>query len=81
MTNPHREHLLREARLALDRAEADLDRALSVGFVARRLGVHPRTVSRWIADGKCAASRTIGGHYRIPPAEFQRLQQIGRQIS
>lgn len=41
---------------------------LSAGQVADRLGVHPRTVHRYIREGRLTASR-IGNRYRIAPAE------------
>lgn len=37
--------------------------------------VNPASVSRWIHEGKLAASSTAGGHFRIQPEELVRLLQ------
>jgi excisionase family DNA binding protein len=42
---------------------------LTVAEVAKRLHVSKQAVRRWIADGKIAAMRTPGGHYRIRAAD------------
>ena len=38
---------------------------LTTGEVARRCSVKPDTVLKWIKKGRLAASRTMGGHYRV----------------
>lgn len=38
---------------------------ITAAEAARRLGVNKSTVTRWIAEGKVPAERTIGGHWRI----------------
>jgi excisionase family DNA binding protein len=40
---------------------------------AKILGVTPDTVLKWIKRGKIAASRTLGGHYRIPKEKIDEL--------
>jgi excisionase family DNA binding protein len=42
---------------------------LTTRDVARRLGVHPQTVRRWIASGRLPATR-IGKDYRISRADL-----------
>lgn len=49
------------------------ERMLSVGEAARRLGVTPVTVQRWVNGGDVTAVRTVGGHRRIPVTEVRRL--------
>jgi len=44
--------------------------AISVAAYARQLGVHARTVRRWIQEGRAlpgtlGCTRTLGGHVRI----------------
>jgi excisionase family DNA binding protein len=45
-------------------------RYLSLNQAARELGVHPRTLAAWIADGRFPAFRTPGGHYRIAETDL-----------
>ena len=33
--------------------------------LAERVGVHPSTIRRWVAEGKVPAIHTLGGHLRI----------------
>ncbi len=40
---------------------------------AKLLNVSPDTLKRWIKKGHIRAIRTIGGHYRIPLSEIERL--------
>jgi excisionase family DNA binding protein len=45
----------------------------SVSQVARRLGVHPSTVARWLADGVVGVrlpAKRIGGRYFITEADL-----------
>lgn len=49
---------------------------LRSGEVARRLGLHPLTVRRWVKEGKIAAVQ-IGREARIPITEVERL--LGEQ--
>ena len=49
------------------------EQMLSVGEAARRLGVTPVTVQRWVDAGNMSALRTMGGHRRIPATEVRRL--------
>lgn len=43
---------------------------LSAQQVADRLGVHPRTVHRYVREGRLAASK-VGNRYRISPTEVR----------
>lgn len=47
---------------------------LTTGEAAERLGVGVTTVKRWIQLGLLRASRTPGGHWRIPGTEVERLR-------
>src|SRR5215472_6133940 len=47
-------------------------RLLRSGEVAKRLGLHPLTVRRWVKEGKIAAVQ-IGREARIPVTEVERL--------
>jgi putative resolvase len=47
-----------------------------VGVAARRLGLHPMTVRRWLKSGKIASVQ-IGREARIPVTEIERL--LGEQ--
>jgi putative resolvase len=47
---------------------------LRVGVVAKRLGLHPMTVRRWLKIGKIKAVQ-IGREARIPLAEVERLMR------
>jgi putative resolvase len=54
-------------------------RLLRSGEVAKRLGLHPLTVRRWVKEGKIAAI-PIGREARIPITEVERLlgeQRVG----
>jgi excisionase family DNA binding protein len=57
------------------------EQMLSVGEAARRLGVKPVTVQRWVDAGNVSALRTIGGHRRIPATEVRRLLADNRSVS
>jgi excisionase family DNA binding protein len=39
------------------------------------LEVSPAAIKKWIQQGKLAAFRTPGGHFRIPADEFERFQK------
>src|SRR5260370_42242525 len=51
-------------------------RMLRSGEVAKRLGLHPLTVRRWVKEGKIAGVQ-IGREARIPITEVERL--LGEQ--
>lgn len=44
---------------------------ITAGEAARRLGVAPITIQRWVDDGLLQARRTAGGHRRIPLGEIR----------
>lgn len=46
---------------------------VSAGEAARRLGVAPATIQRWVDSGVLRAERTAGGHRRIYVTELRRL--------
>jgi excisionase family DNA binding protein len=46
----------------------DLPAMLTPAEIGRILRVDPKTVTRWARDGKLAAVRTPGGHWRFPLA-------------
>jgi excisionase family DNA binding protein len=43
------------------------------GEVARMLRVHPKTVTRWAADGRISSIRTPGGHRRFRADDVRAL--------
>lgn len=51
---------------------------VSAGEAARRLGVAPATVQRWVDSGVLNAERTPGGHRRIYVTELRRLIAANR---
>src|SRR5215470_10131452 len=51
-------------------------RLLRTGVAAKRLGLHPLTVRRWVKEGKIAAVQ-VGREARIPITEVERL--LGEQ--
>jgi excisionase family DNA binding protein len=48
---------------------------LRTGEVAGLLCVSPRTVERWVKQGKLPCLRTPGGHYRYPGEEIRALAE------
>jgi len=51
---------------------------VSAGEAARRLGVAPITIQRWVDGGVISAERTPGGHRRIYVTELRRLIAASR---
>lgn len=51
---------------------------ISAGEAARRLGVSPITIQRWVDRGLLNAERTPGGHRRIYVTELRRLIAANR---
>jgi excisionase family DNA binding protein len=49
-------------------------RFLPTGRIARECGVAVVTVASWIKQGRLAAVRTPGGHFRVPAHEFERFR-------
>jgi excisionase family DNA binding protein len=52
-----------------------LKRYLTTGKVGEMLEVSPAAIKKWIQQGKLAAFRTPGGHFRILADEFERFQK------
>jgi MerR family transcriptional regulator, light-induced transcriptional regulator len=52
--------------------------SVSTGEAAKRLGVAPVTIQRWVDAGLLLAERTPGGHRRIHIAELRRLMAASR---
>jgi excisionase family DNA binding protein len=52
--------------------------SVSTGEAAKRLGVAPATIQRWVDAGLLLAERTPGGHRRIHIAELRRLMAASR---
>src|SRR5918999_559471 len=49
---------------------------LTLGQVARELGMNKPTLSRYIKSGKISAERQDDGSYRIDPSEMDRLRSL-----
>ncbi|WP_444961826.1 BldC family transcriptional regulator [Nocardiopsis sp. M1B1] len=49
---------------------------LTVAEVGDLFRVNPRTVNRWVAQGRIPVVRTPGGHLRFVPAEVRRLLRV-----
>ncbi len=54
------------------------EQMVSAGEAARRLGVAPATIQRWVDSGVLHAERTPGGHRRIYVTELRRLIAASR---
>jgi excisionase family DNA binding protein len=54
-----------------------MDVFYTTGQVARELKVSNQTVRNHCASGVIKASRSAGGHFRIEPAELERLKNLG----
>jgi excisionase family DNA binding protein len=67
--------------MLLNEGFAVSEQMLSVGEAARRLGVKPVTVQRWVDAGNLSALRTVGGHRRIPATEVRRLLADHRSVA
>ena len=52
-----------------------LRRYLTTGEVGEMLEVSPAAIKKWIQQGKLAAFRTPGGHFRILADEFERFRK------
>jgi excisionase family DNA binding protein len=51
---------------------------LGAGEAARRLGVSPATIQRWVDGGVLSSVRTDGGHRRVPVSEVRRVLSAER---
>lgn len=54
---------------------------LTTGQAARILGVADRTVFRWAERGAFAGAVRMGGRYRIPRPEVERVKREGFDLS
>jgi len=55
----------------------ELPQYLRAAEVADLLQVSPKTVSRWVKEGKLLLLKTLGGHRRYPAAEIrQRANEL-----
>ncbi len=52
---------------------------LTTGQVAKLCSVTPDTVLKWIRAGKLPATRTAGGHHRIPRDAVQQLVEVNHR--
>ena len=52
---------------------SDSTRSFSTAEVARRLGISPQTVQRWVDSGRLKAWKTPGGHRRIDAQSAELL--------
>ena len=50
--------------------------AKTLAKMAAVVGVNPRTVRRWIGEHLLPAHRTLGGQYRVPRVELDRLKGV-----
>jgi excisionase family DNA binding protein len=49
---------------------------LRTSQVAAILGnVSPKTITRWVKEGKLPHTKTLGGHARFPEVEIRKLLQ------
>lgn len=53
-----------------------LVRSSSPAEVAARLGVVPKTVTRWAKEGKIPHVKTLGGHHRFLPEHVQIIDEM-----
>src|SRR5262249_12714622 len=59
------------------RPGAIMDFFFTTGQVAKELKCSDQTIRNLCASGQITASRSAGGHYRIAPAELERLRALG----
>jgi len=56
------------------------DPLITTRDVAQRLGVSPRTIARWVADGVLVpAFTTVGGQFRFRWSEVEQQLRAQRQ--
>ncbi|ADV65433.1 IS607 family transposase [Desulfurococcus mucosus] len=58
----------------------DSERLLRPSETCRILGVSYSTLRRWISEGHIKAIRTVGGKYRIPYSEVERLLGLKPEV-
>lgn len=52
------------------------EKLLKPSQVAPLFGVDPKTVTRWIKEGRITSVRTLGGHNRLHPQEIELLLKL-----
>lgn len=52
--------------------EEKAERPFNVEEVAEFFRVHPKTISKWLADGKIKGAK-VGREWRIPRSEIKRI--------
>ena len=53
-----------------------MEKHLTISKAAELLGVTPKTIRIWDADGKINTARTPGNQRRIPESEVERLLTV-----
>jgi excisionase family DNA binding protein len=48
---------------------------LSISAITREMGVHEKTVRRWIESSELPAEKNISGHYRIKRSDLNAFIQ------
>ena len=64
-------------KVSLDRSDSPIGVLYSTDEVAAFMGVTPRTVQRWIREGKLPAV-VVGGTYRVKREELQAFVKAER---
>lgn len=52
------------------------EKLLRPSQVAPLFGVDPKTVTRWIKEGRMTSVKTLGGHHRLHPQEVELLLKL-----
>jgi excisionase family DNA binding protein len=53
-----------------------MDRYLTTGQIAQQLKISNQTVRNYCESDVIKATKSAGGHYRIKPAELERLKSL-----
>ncbi len=60
--------------MSTDTYRDQVPRMVSIGVVAKELGVTVETIRRWESEGKIASRRTPGGQRRFDVREVERVK-------
>ena len=60
--------------MALSEAEK-ADRPLNVEEVAEFLRIHPKTISKWLSEGRIKGVK-VGREWRIPRSEIDKILKV-----